>query len=376
MRIGLDARISRNWETGVGRLTLEVLEHWVRRHPEHRYVLLRHPDAPRPDLAGTPELADEVVACPVASVRQAYLFTSLPRRLGLDVLLHTHPLAAPVLTSCPSVGIVLDVFPLIFPDQYSRQVSLYYRTVGSLAQRTKRRVIAISEASRQDAIRYLGVRPDRIQVVHLAAAPHFQRLADREALSSRLADLGLNRPYVAYVGNTRPHKNLPRLFAAFAAAVAGAGLPHDLVIAGLDDSREADVHLEELRRLAADLGITDRVRFLGKLSDDQLVDLYNGACVFAIPSLYEGFGVPALEAMACGTPVLAGRAGSLPEIVGQAAYLVDPTETASIAAGLSELLRDTGLRDRLVARGYERTREFSWERAAERILEICVEAAC
>jgi glycosyltransferase involved in cell wall biosynthesis len=148
------------------------------------------------------------------------------------------------------------------------------------------------------------------------------------------------------------------------------------VIAGLDDSREADVHLEELRRLAADLGITDRVRFLGKLSDDQLVDLYNGACVFAIPSLYEGFGVPALEAMACGTPVLAGRAGSLPEIVGQAAYLVDPTETASIAAGLSELLRDTGLRDRLVARGYERTREFSWERAAERILEICVEAAC
>lgn len=375
MRIGIDTRISRAWKTGVGRITIQVLEHLLRQHPEHQYIVFRNPGAPPLPLAERNNYEELVLNCPVASSQQTFTFMRLPRRLRLDLLLHTHPLTAPIWTFCPSIGVVLDVYPILFPKDYPRMVSLYYRAVVPLAERTKRRVITISECSRIDAIRHLGLRPDRVQVVPLAAAPVFCQRPDQAAVQARLAGRGLSRPFIAYTGNRRPHKNLTRLLEAYALLAAQRSSLPDLVIAGFDDSHEGDDNLSHLESLIARLQISHLVRLAGELPDEGLVDLYNGAEFVAIPSLYEGFGLPALEAMACGTPVLAGRAGALPEVVGDAGLLVNPYETQAIADGLAVLIDDSGLRRRLSLAGLKRAGQFSWQETADRIERICIEAA-
>jgi len=243
-----------------------------------------------------------------------------------------------------------------------------------LAERTKRRVIAISEASRRDAVRYLGLRPGRVTAIPLAAGAAFRPAEDRGAPRARLAARGFPDRYLLYIGNTRPHKNVRRLLRAYAALVReGVEMP-PLVLGGLDDMRQ-DAGVAWPARAAAELGIQGRVRLTGVMTDAELADAYRGALALAIPSIYEGFGLEALEAMACGTPVLAGRGGALVEVVGDAGLLVEPRETAAIAAGLRRLVEDAALREQLAAAGVARAATFSWERTADAILGVLLEAA-
>ena len=203
-----------------------------------------------------------------------------------------------------------------------------------------------------------------------AGGPGHRRLgADPPGPHARLeetcARYGIRRPYVLALGNLQPRKNIARLVEAFALARQEGDLPHQLVVAGKAQWRESEV-LATVERL----GLEDVVRFPGYVADEDLPALYSGAACCAYPSRYEGFGLPPLEAMACGTPVLASHAGALREVVGDAAWVVDPTDVQDIARGLLALLTDPGTAQAYQERGLAHAATFSWHRLAEQTLEV------
>ncbi len=374
MQVGLDARISRTWTNGVGTYTVQLLRALAAGSPRNAYTVLSSPQAP-PFPGGLPP-GCTLVRCsiPAPSFRQHVLLGLRARRLGLEVLLHTHPLAAVLWPRVPNVMVVLDVYPVLFPRDFPRGTALYYRTAVALAGRRAAAVIAISEATRRDVRERLGIAGARIRMVPLAPPPACRPLRASPDLPRVLRRLGVAQPYVLYHGNKRPHKNLPGLVRAYRHLLEEGVQPPPLVITGAENPAERDQDSRPVRAEIARLGLESHVRFTGWVPDADLPYLLSGAGVLVMPSLYEGFGLPALEAMACGTPVIASNAGAIPEVTGEAALLVDPADTVALAEAMRGVLGDRLLREDLAAKGLARAAQFSWGETAKRTLEA-MEAA-
>lgn len=372
MRIVVDARISRRWDAGVGRYTLSLLKALA--PSKHEFILLTSAGAePPPGLSAGVALRILPTTIPIASIGQHTALPLLLNRLAADVVLTTHPLAAGLFSPCPAVAVILDLYPLHFPQQFGRPVALYYRTVfRSIARR--RRLIAISEATKRDAVRFLQVRPETVTVTHLAADEHFRPVPSGPARSGVLARYKVTTPYVIYHGNKRPHKNVVGLVRAFAQV-------HDrmpslrLVMTGRDIPGDRECDTTDVRREAEALGVTGSIVFTGFVDDADLPSLYSAAEVTAVPSLIEGFGLPALESMACGTPVVASRAGALPEVVGDAGLLVEPGQTDALAAAIIRIASDPEQRRLFAAASVRRAAEFSWSTAAGITLDVLEQTA-
>jgi glycosyltransferase involved in cell wall biosynthesis len=225
-------------------------------------------------------------------------------------------------------------------------------------------VLTDSEHSRKDVLRFLRLDSHKVQVLPLAVGEEYRPVTQRGELERVWARYGVKAPYVLYVGNFKPHKNVQTLLRAFA-LLCQRQPALQLVLGG-----RLDRWAEERRRLAAELGIAARVCFTGAVAAGDLPALYSGAAVFAFPSRYEGFGLPPLEAMGCGTPVVAGNATSLPEVVGQAGVLVDPGDAAGLAAALGHILEDERERRRLGELGLARAELFRPPVIYERQLRV------
>ena len=259
----------------------------------------------------------------------------------------------------PQVTVVHDVIPLAFPRDYPRQ-RFYFRRLVPAILRESRAVIAVSEATRREVIAAYGLRPERVRAI-----PNGYDAAEFVPVGPATDDGGV--PYVLYVGNLLPHKNLPRLIEAVARVARHS--PVRLVIAGSGTPGR----LAELRRLAEKAG--SRLELMPYVAQQALPALYRGARLVAMPSLAEGFGLPALEAMACGTPVVVGNTSAMPEVVGDAGLLVDPEDTGAISDAILRLLTQASLRKELIARGLARAAAFSWERTARQVLAVLDEVA-
>lgn len=226
------------------------------------------------------------------------------------------------------------------------------------------RIITISEFSKREIHQVLGVPLEKISVLY-SAASFSDQTTDKQNLFSRY---GINRPYLLYVGNMEPRKNLVRMVQAYKLLKKDAKIPHQLLLAGGSGWRNEELH-QELRTLEA----TGDVIRTGYVTEEEKNTLYSHAGAFVFPSLYEGFGMPPLEAMHFGCPVICADAASLPEVVGDAAELVDPMEVESIAAGMLRVLTDTAHRTDLVQKGYIQTKKFTWEDSANKLMQICRE---
>jgi len=226
-------------------------------------------------------------------------------------------------------------------------------------------IIAISESTRRELIDTMGAPSERIVVTPLAADPRLRRVTDPERLAAVRRRYELPERFVLFLGAMEPRKNLLRLIEAFAALKPAVRRETALVVAGAEGWLNDSVH-EQVQKL----GLGQSVRFAGYIEQEDLAALYSLATVFAYPSLWEGFGLPVLEAMACGTPVLTSNVSSLPEVAGDAALLVPPTDVDAIADGLTRLLGDAALRADLAARGLRRVAAFSWERCAQETLAV------
>ncbi|HXB68320.1 MAG TPA: glycosyltransferase family 1 protein [Candidatus Acidoferrales bacterium] len=282
----------------------------------------------------------------------------------------------PLLMIKPYVVTVHDMANLLFEDHSSIRMQLRrFRFRRGLMRAN--RVIAVSEATKRDVEKVLGVPPDRIRRVYNAPDPGFsQRASSPGQEQSRILErYQITYPFLLYAGNIRKHKNVPRLVEAFAVVhdqLASHPVYKDLRLVIIGDTIS---DYPAVRQAVIKSGVEQVVRFLGFVPFDTLRCFYESAAAFVFPSRYEGFGLPPLEAMACGTPVVTSNVSSLPEVVGEAAVLVNPHNVFDIARGIREVLLNEELRSRLIRRGREQAARFSWSWTARQVLEIYRDAA-
>ena len=390
MRVAVDGASCFN-RRGFGRFARELLAALVARSDAIDYVLLldREPrpgELPAP-LAALPRVnaapARTVAASAVAggrrTLRELLAFTRAARTIGADLLfepaVHTSFPLFPGTRSvvCFHDAIAESLPELVFPEGRGEWA---WRAKSWLAARQATRVMTVSAASRDALARTYSIAPDRFDVVGAGAAASFRPLDDRAALAAALARLGVasGRPWFLFVGGLSPHKNVATLLSALvrARATVDAGL----VIAGDpagDGFRSEGAELAA--RVASDERLARQVRFLGFVPDDDLVALMNGAHALVLPSLLEGFGLPALEAMQCGTPVLASRAGALPEVVGEGGACFAPTDVEELARLLVASVREPEWRARHAVLARAQSANYSWARSAGLAVESFRRAA-
>jgi glycosyltransferase involved in cell wall biosynthesis len=263
-----------------------------------------------------------------------------------------------------SVVTIHDLIHLKMPQYFSVLQRGYAATMIRYAVHNAGAVIADSQKTKDDILEAFQVEEDRVTVVHLGIGPVFRRLEDKSSIDRLRMSRGLQKPFVLFVGNIKPHKNIPTLLTAFAQVQAKIR-NLDLVFAGgacLADSRLAEQ--------ARELGITDSIHDLSHVTESELVAAYNAAELVVLPSFYEGFGFPPLESMACGTPVVVSTGGALPEVVGDAALIVDPSRPDELAEAIRITLEDSEKRRMWIERGKKRAAGFSWQKTGEQTLMI------
>ncbi len=284
------------------------------------------------------------------------------RRERVDVL-HAMAFVSPMLSRLPAVITVFDLSFLKFPQAFKPANRFYLRTMTRISVRQAEQVIAISEYTRQDVIARLGVPAERVQTVYCGVDATFVPLPPADIAAFK-TEKGLPERFVLFLGTIEPRKNVVRLIEAF--ALLAKALPDvDLVVAG-----GKGWFFEPVFARAQELGLAGRVHFPGYVPEAEKPLWYNAAEVFCYPSLYEGFGLPPLEAMACGTPVISSNAASLPEVVGEAGIMVDPQDTAGLSEAMQALLESAALRSELAGRGCTRARQFNWPETARQTARI------
>ena len=280
-------------------------------------------------------------------------------------LLHALAFAGPLAISIPWVVTVYDLSFIRYPQSFNAANRIYLRWAIRNSLRRANRVIAISESTRRDLYATFGTSLEKTAVVYCGADPAFAPSQDRQAIAALRARRGLPDKMILHVGTIEPRKNIARLIRAFARAKRAAQLPHRLVLIGARGWKyaEVDAVIEQEQ-------LKDDVIFAGYVAQDELPLWYRAADLFVYPSLYEGFGLPPLEAMASGTPVVCSNAASLPEVVGDAAIQVSPENEAALADAIVRALTDGTLREQMVARGIAQAAKFSWSRAARETTDV------
>ncbi len=365
MLIGIDAsRATRAQRTGTEAYSLHLIRAIIETECDHRFRLYT-PTNLQPPISDfrilNPELEVRVIPFPRlwTHLRLAWEVSRRPPDV-LFVPAHVMPLFCPV----PTVVTVHDLGYLHYPEAHRPFDRRYLAWTTRRHARRAARVIADSQATRADLIRHYRAEPDRIVVVYPGRDESLARVDDPATVAAVKARYGVDGDYLLYLGTLQPRKNLIRLVEAFARLQSVADRLR-LVLAG----KKGWLYEGLFARVEA-LGLRDRVLFPGYVADDDKAALLSGATALVYPSLYEGFGLPVLEAMACGTPVLTSNVSSLPEVAGDAALLVDPLDTEAIAQGMARLIADAGLRRSLVEKGYTQIRKFSWTNAARQVLQV------
>ena len=365
MKIGVDARKLR--DGGIGTYIRNLLGVFLRGSRDDRFVVfLRREDLGA--VAHPGASVDEVrVRAGNYSVSEHWLLAHAARRAGVDVY-HSPHYTLPLPLRCPAVVTVHDLIHVRFARFFPTGAGIYARTIAGAAARKARLVLVDSAHVREDVQEILGVPEPKTRVVPLGVSREYRRRSPEE-VERFLSARSLPSAYFLYVGARKKHKNLSLLIDALRAMPSSERLP--LVFSG---PAWSPAHPLAQRALRA--GVTACIRFAGPLrTEEELALLYSGAALYVQPSLDEGFGLPPLEAMACGTPVLASTAGALSETLGDAAALLPPTEPDSWGERMVHLLTDSVARERLVRRGLDRARAFPWERTAELTLGAYREAA-
>jgi glycosyltransferase involved in cell wall biosynthesis len=364
-RIGIDARKLRDF--GIGSYTRHLLDAVARRPEAERYrfrLYRRRADADLlPDLPANFEAVDE--EAPGYSVRELTRFAWRLWRDRLD-LFHAMHYVLPPLARTRAVVTIHDIIHLLYPQFLpSRAAHLYARVMIRRALARADRILTVSWNSKRDLVDYFGVAGSRIEVVYNGVAESFRTEPTPEECRRVAQRYGLPSPYLLFLGGAKPHKNVQNVVRAFAEARRAGDLPHALVLAGPMPDNPA-----RLEALLSALELSDHIRRPGIVPEEDLPGLYAGASVFLYPTLYEGFGLPVVEAMASGVPVLTSATSALQEIAGGFAYVVDPMDVDAIARGIRALALDENTRAHFAELGRKRALDFSWDKAAEKTLEV------
>jgi glycosyltransferase involved in cell wall biosynthesis len=359
MRIGINAALQSARlgyrQTGISRYISELVDglHEVK-HPEDRLIMLGQrlgslQDSPLFRIAWE----QTGMAATIAAQR-------------LDVF-HGPISVVPVAMLVPSVVTVHDLAFLKFPDQIPAKRRNWLIAGTRASARKAAKIITVSGSTRTDLLEWLNIPEDKVQAIPLAISPHVKRVSGTSLDVFRMK-WNVDHPFILAVGTLEPRKNLPTLLRAF--AKIKDDIPHQLVLVGPEGWLTG-----ELKATLDELALGDRVRLTGFVSDEELGGWYSAADLFAFPSYYEGFGLPSIEAMHCGAPVLASNTSSFPEVVGDAGVLIPPTDIDTWAEAMRDLLRDEARRDNLREKGLVRAEAFSWRRTAQETYDIYASVA-
>lgn len=289
------------------------------------------------------------------------------RREEID-LLHSLAFVQPVVLPCPGVITIYDLTFMLLPERLRAVRRLYLRWGTRYSARRAQGIIAISTSTKRDIIKLLGIAERKVYVVPCGVDEDFRPPDNQQALDDFRTKRGLPEEMILFLGTIDPRKNLASLLRGFALLKRRLQIPH-LVIAGAKGW-----HHQEVFSLADELGLRDDVAFPGYIPREELPLWYAAARLFVYPSLYEGFGLPPLEAMACGTPVVTSNTSSLPEVVGDAGIMVNPESAEEIAEAMHRALTDRELRGELREKGLNRAKGFSWQRAAQQTVQVYEQA--
>ncbi len=363
MRIGVDTRLIHYQPAGISRYTWHLLQALAELDNDDEFIVFQHRKHRSP-LIQQANFRRATLFAPVHHRLEQPLLAAELVRFRLD-LLHSTDFIPPLYTTIRSVITVHDLAFLHYPHFLTTESAAYYGQIDKAVVKAAH-IIVPSEYTRQDLIAQLGAPADKVTVIHEAANPIFRPLPYAETLRAVQERYGLSDRFILCVGTIEPRKNISGLLKAFA-HLRNKYTPGDVMLAIAGGKGWL---YEETLELVKSLNLEAHVRFLGRVPDEDLHQLYVAARCHIHPAHYEGFGLPPLEAMACGTPTIVSNVSSLPEVVGDAALLVNPLDIEEIAVAMQRLLTDDDLHVELSEKGLQRAHTFSWARAARRTLDV------
>jgi glycosyltransferase involved in cell wall biosynthesis len=339
---------------------------------EHVYTLYLKSPWPTPESS---PVSNSTSAWRVALLHPPRLWAQI--RLPLEFWQHPQdvyffPSAVLPLVYQPAKSIITihDVAFLFFPECFSFALRHWLALATKIGMNRARKIIAVSEATRRDVIRHYGIAPDKVVTIHHGTHERFRPIDDADAIRTITKKYGIERQYILCIGTLQRRKNIPRLLQAFARLKHTDHIPHQFVLVG---QQHADLPEDEIFTAIHQLVLQQDVIWTGYVDQEDIPYVLNGADLFVLPSLYEGFGMPLLEAMACGVPVACSDVSSLPEVVGESGVRFDPENVESIASTISRILNDEALQKTLRTEGLQRARDFSWEICARKTLNVLEE---
>jgi len=362
MKIGIDAReFVPEQMTGIGRYLWHFLRHATTSKDPHEYVLFCNQKTQIPhDL---PRLKKVIITENITQVWDQVLLPLNIKRENIDVFL-TPYFKAPLFLPSKMVLIINDLIPLFFPEEHGQMGRLYFKFMSATAARRATRIMTISEHSKGDIVNYLGLPADKIMVIHLGVEERFMPTDIRE--EEIRIKYSLPQKFILYVGNLAPHKNVRSLTRSYASLPAGLRDNYKLVLGSL----KSDKYFSDIDKDIREMELTQDVFFTGFIKHKDLPSVYSMSSLFAFPSLYEGFGLPPLEAMACGCPVVSSNTSSMPEVLGDAALFFNPNNVEEISQAIRHMLEDENLRNRFRQKGLDRAKLFTTEKMTSRMLDV------
>ncbi len=362
MHVGIDARLVYYTRAGIGEYTLRLTQALAEAYPQDRFVLLQDRRQPQ-KLIGAGNVRVAYSRVPSHHRAEQLLLPWVVGGLTID-LFHSPDFIPPLRYTGKSIITIHDLAFLIYPHFLTKDAARYYGQIDRAVRRANH-IIAVSHSTKNDLVRMLGVPDEQITVIYEAADPRMRPIPREEALQRVQALYGVPDEFILFVSTIEPRKNVGGLLRAYQRLREDYRLTPALVLAGSPGWLSDDLHAQ-----VAELGIKDYTYFLGRVETNDLPYLYNAARCLVHPAFYEGFGLTPLEAMACGTPTIVSNVSSLPEVVGDAALLVDPKQDEEITVALWRILTDRDLAVSLRMKGQQRAASFSWRRAAEQTMAV------
>jgi len=370
LRIGINARYLQRHITGIERYTMELIKSMSEIDDIDRFMLFFNKHEKVPEITKSPNFENYVSPFPTKMVFMRILWEELIlyreiKKKKIDVF-HGPSFVVPFFKPkrCKYVNTIHDLSWFYYPESFTFFNRLFFKLFLPRSIKNSDIVIADSRSTKKDIIKFFHAEPAKIKVVYLGIDEDFSKSAENGVNEGILRKYKIPKEYILSIGSLLPRKNVVNMIKAFN-GLKKKGLKEKLVIIG----REAWLY-EQIFSVIKDLGIEEEVIFTGYVGDKDLPYLYSMAKLLLFPSLYEGFGLPILEAMACGCPVITSNVSSMPEVAGDATVLIDPKSVKEITAAMDSIINDRKLRSKLIKRGYEQAKKFSWKKTAEETLDI------
>lgn len=366
MKIAIDIRETTNGKAGKGYYTLHLVNELLRLDTQNTYIL--YTDKPSEIFENNDRVQVKVVSSFISIFWHKSVLNDAYKE-NVDIFFAPTSYIIPSIHDPKKIKIIMTVHDLVaflLPDRHNRKAVITEKAFLKKALEKVAKIITVSKNTKKDLANYFSMDENEIEVIYPGASSAFKPLfgAGMEVVEDFRKAIDLTAPFILGVGTLEPRKNFITLIKSFA-QIADDFPDHLLIIAG-----KKGWYYNDIFKTVQELKIENKVRFFGYVSEEELVKLYNGARVFVYPSLYEGFGLPPLDAMQCGCPVITSNVSSLPEVVGNAAITVNPNDINALAIEIKKVLSDNQLRKKMRDDGLDQAREFSWEKSAKRLLEL------